>query len=155
MILTLLLKTIPMVLARSKSKVKCLARITPYMNIQKWRTIMKSFVTSQFSYCPSIWMFYSGRLNNKINTWKSSKDHISRYYVNISGTAKSHNRAINITETRKFWQRKCSKLTKVCLQKFQEKHLCPKQVCTIFAETILLKNVECTLHIRVLNRYFF
>ena len=39
-----------------------------YMNIQKRRTIMKSFVTSQFSYCSLIWMFHSRRLNNKINS---------------------------------------------------------------------------------------
>ena len=38
------------------------------MNIQKRRTIMKSFVTSQFSYCPLIWMFHSRHLNNKINS---------------------------------------------------------------------------------------
>ena len=38
------------------------------MNIQKQRTIMKSFVTSQFSYCPLIWMFHSRRLNNKISS---------------------------------------------------------------------------------------
>ena len=42
--------------------------IAPYMNIQKPTTIMKSFVTSQFSYCPLIWMFHSRRLNNKINS---------------------------------------------------------------------------------------
>ena len=29
---------------------------------------MKYFVTSQFGYCPLIWMFYSKRLNNKINS---------------------------------------------------------------------------------------
>ena len=38
------------------------------MTIKKRRTIMKSFVTSQFSYCPLIWMFRSGRLNNKISS---------------------------------------------------------------------------------------
>ena len=38
------------------------------MNIQKQRTIMKSFVTSQFSYCPIIWLFHSRRFNNKINS---------------------------------------------------------------------------------------
>ena len=37
------------------------------MNIQKQRTIIKSLVTSQISYCPLIWMFHSRRLNNKIN----------------------------------------------------------------------------------------
>ena len=38
------------------------------MNIQKRRTIMKSFVTSQFSYCPLIWLFHSRRLNDKISS---------------------------------------------------------------------------------------
>ena len=28
---------------------------------------MKAFITSQFSYCPLIWMFQSRNLNNKIN----------------------------------------------------------------------------------------
>ena len=28
---------------------------------------MKSFITSQFSYCSLIWMFYSRNINNKIN----------------------------------------------------------------------------------------
>ena len=38
------------------------------MNIEKRRTITKSFVTSKFSYCPLIWMFRIRRLNNKINS---------------------------------------------------------------------------------------
>ena len=42
----------------------CVARIAPYMNIQKQRTIIKSFVTSQFSYCPLIRMFHTRRLIN-------------------------------------------------------------------------------------------
>ena len=29
---------------------------------------MKAFVTSQFSYCPLIWMFHSRALNNKVST---------------------------------------------------------------------------------------
>ena len=29
---------------------------------------MKSFITSQFGYCPLIWMFHSRALNNKINS---------------------------------------------------------------------------------------
>ena len=69
MILTLLLKTISIVFARNASqKLNALARITPYINIEKQRTIMKSFVTSQFSYCLLIWVFHSRRLNNKINS---------------------------------------------------------------------------------------
>ena len=37
------------------------------MNITKCRLLMNSFFTSQFNYCPSIWMFHSRGFNNKIN----------------------------------------------------------------------------------------
>ena len=44
-----------------------LARISHYMDLNKRRNLMKAFITSQFSYCPLIWMFHSRSLNNKIN----------------------------------------------------------------------------------------
>ena len=53
---------------KASQNLNTLARIARYMNIQKRKTIMKSFVTSQFSYCPLIWMFNSRQLNNKINS---------------------------------------------------------------------------------------
>ena len=53
---------------KADQKLYALARIAPYMNMQKRRTIIKSFVTSQFGYCPLIWMFHSRRLNNKISS---------------------------------------------------------------------------------------
>ena len=37
------------------------------MDLSKRRNLMKAFITSQFSYCPLIWMFHSRNLNNKIN----------------------------------------------------------------------------------------
>ena len=47
----------------ASQKLNALARLAPYMNIQK-RRIMKSFLTSQFRYCPLICMFHSTCLNN-------------------------------------------------------------------------------------------
>ena len=70
---------------RASQKLNALARVAPYMNIQKRRIIMKSFVTSQFGYCPLIWMFHSRRLNNKINSIHERalrityQDHISTF----------------------------------------------------------------------------
>ena len=49
-------------------KLNAHAKTTRHINIKKQRTIMKSFATSQFSYCLLIWMFYSRRLNIKINS---------------------------------------------------------------------------------------
>ena len=53
---------------KASQKLNVLARISGYMDIQKRRTLMKSFITSQFGYCPLIWMFHSRCLNNKINS---------------------------------------------------------------------------------------
>ena len=37
------------------------------MSLNKRRLLLKTFVESQFSYCPLIWMFHSRSLNNIIN----------------------------------------------------------------------------------------
>ena len=37
------------------------------MNFDQRRLIMKAFITSQFGYCPLVWMFHSQNLNNRIN----------------------------------------------------------------------------------------
>ena len=37
------------------------------MSLEKCRIVMKTFVESQFNYCPLIWMSHSRTLNNKIN----------------------------------------------------------------------------------------
>ena len=52
---------------KASAKLNALNRISGYMNFSKRRMIMKSFITSQFGYCPLIWMFHSRTLNNKIN----------------------------------------------------------------------------------------
>ena len=48
-------------------KVSALARIARILPFQKRRIILKSFIESQFSYCPLVWMFCSRTLNRKIN----------------------------------------------------------------------------------------
>ena len=53
---------------KTSQKLNALARISPFMDENKRKIIMKSFITSQFGYCPLIWMFHSRNLNNKINS---------------------------------------------------------------------------------------
>ena len=48
-------------------KLHTLTRISHYMDLNKRRNLMKSFIASQLSYGPLIWMFHSRNLNNKIN----------------------------------------------------------------------------------------
>ena len=52
---------------KASNKLYALARTSPYMDKSKLRTVMRAFITSQFQYCPLIWMFHSRQLNQKIN----------------------------------------------------------------------------------------
>ena len=51
----------------SKPKSSALARIAGILPFQKRHILLKTFIESQFSYCPLIWMFCSGAMNKKIN----------------------------------------------------------------------------------------
>ena len=127
------------------------------MNIQKRRTIMKSFVTSQFSYCSLIWMFHSRRLNNKINSIHERalrityQDNMSTFQelLNKDNSLSIHHRNLQVLATEMF------KIHRGLSPKFLRETLSPKQARIIFTETILLKNVKCTLYITVLNCYRF
>ena len=44
-----------------------LATVTPFMGLSKRKLLMNAFFTSQFSYCPLIWMCHSRSNNRKIN----------------------------------------------------------------------------------------
>ena len=52
---------------KASQKLHALTRIVNYMDLPKRKVLMKAFITSQFSYCPLIWMFHSRTLNNRIN----------------------------------------------------------------------------------------
>ena len=53
--------------ANANRKLHALTRIAGFMNLQKRRILMKTFIASQFNYCPLVWMIHSRTLNNKIN----------------------------------------------------------------------------------------
>ena len=48
-------------------KLSAVSRISKFLSFEKKRTLYKSFVESQFKYCPPIWMFHSRSANTKIN----------------------------------------------------------------------------------------
>ena len=52
---------------KGNQKLPALARISRYLNEDKLRILMKTFIESQFSYCPLVWMFHNSTINNKIN----------------------------------------------------------------------------------------
>ncbi len=52
---------------KASQKVTALARIVPFLPFHRKRLLLKTFIESQFSYCPLVWMFCSIKMNKKIN----------------------------------------------------------------------------------------
>ena len=52
---------------KGNQKLHALARISKYLCKDKLRVLMKTFIESQFNYCPLVWMFHNRTINNKIN----------------------------------------------------------------------------------------
>ena len=45
------------VISKASRKVNALSRVVPYTSLSKKKILMNSFLNSQISYCPVIWMF--------------------------------------------------------------------------------------------------
>ena len=52
---------------KASRKISTLARVTPFMGLSKRKLLINTFFTTQFSYCPLIWMCHSRSIDKKIN----------------------------------------------------------------------------------------
>ena len=52
---------------KASNKLHALSRVSHFMTMKQRKTIMQSFILSQFGYCPLVWMFQSRKLNDRIN----------------------------------------------------------------------------------------
>ena len=52
---------------KGNQKFHALARISKFLCENKLKLVMRTFIVSQFNYCPLLWMFHSRILNDKIN----------------------------------------------------------------------------------------
>jgi len=92
---------------KASRKINALARVTPFMNVQKKRVLMNAFFKSQFSYCPLIWMCHSRANNNKINRLHerclriiySDKQSSFETLLEKDGSVSIHNRNLQILAT--------------------------------------------------------
>ena len=48
-----------------------LVRLSKFMSFNHKQILMKTFVESQFGYCPLIWMFHSKKINSKKIIYKN------------------------------------------------------------------------------------
>ena len=77
---------------KASHKLNALERLAHYMSFEQRKLIMNSFITSQFSYCPLVWMFHSRRLNHRINR-------IQERALRINGSLTIHQRNLHILVT--------------------------------------------------------
>ena len=52
---------------KAGQKLSVLLRLSPYLNMNKRKTIYTTMFKSQFNYCPLVWMFCPRKSNNLIN----------------------------------------------------------------------------------------
>ena len=52
---------------KGNQKLHALARISKFLDKEKLKILMKTFILSQFNYCPLVWINHNRTLNNKIN----------------------------------------------------------------------------------------
>ena len=52
---------------KASQKLHALSRISNLMDINKRKILFNTYILSQFSYCPLVWMFHSRKINNRIN----------------------------------------------------------------------------------------
>ena len=52
---------------KASQKLNAFARIACSLKFDQRKLHLNTFITSQFSYAPVVWMFYSRKLNNHIN----------------------------------------------------------------------------------------
>ena len=120
---------------RASQKLNALARVAPYMNMQKKIIIMKSFVTSQFGYCPLIWMFHSRGLNNIINSIHERALRIT-YQDRISTIQELLNKDNSVSIHHRYLQALATEMFKIL------RGLSPDIIREIFVSKISLHNLR-------------
>ena len=92
------------ILAIAGKKLTALARLSNVLNCSKFRLLLKSFVESQFAYCPLVWMLCGRTMNNKMNNLHERalrilyKDDISSFenLLEKDNSIKIHDRNIKL-----------------------------------------------------------
>ena len=52
---------------KANQKIHALARVSNFMSFKQRKLIMDAFISSQFNYCPLVWMCHSRSINTQIN----------------------------------------------------------------------------------------
>ena len=124
---------------KGNQKLHALARISKYLSKDKLKIIMKTFIYSQFNYCPLTWMFHSRTLNNKIN-----KLHERALRLAYNNDSSSFQELLDLDNSMSIHHRN---LQKLATEMYKVKNnLAPKPMQEIFKEHVNthdLRNNRC------------
>ena len=87
------------------------------MSLNQRRTLMKTFIESQFGYCPLIWMFHGRIVNKKINHLHEGPLHIVyKDYISSFEDLLKRDKSVTIHQgTFSHWLENYSKLREIFL----------------------------------------
>ena len=110
---------------KASTKMSALARVAPLLPFFKRRLILKTFIESQFSYCPLVWMFCSRKMNRKMNYIHERSLRIT--YNNYTSTFQE---LLKMDKSITFHQRN---IHTIASEMYKVKHnLCPSYVSDLF-----------------------
>ena len=136
---------ITILLKEANKKLHALMRNKKYMTQDKLRLVMKTFIESQFNYCPLLWMCHSRDLNHRINRWHERA--LRSVYRNKNLTFEE------LLEMDKSFTIHERNLQKLATEMYKVKHnLCPKPLQDLFTSTIRGKNDWVIPKVRGVNK---
>ena len=116
-------------------KIHALGRISKYVNSDKLKIIMRTFIENEFNYCPLMWMFHSRTLNNKIN-----KLHERALGVTYADEASTFDKLLYIDGTLTIHEGNLQTLATLMYK--VKNNLCPKIVGNIFHKQDIPHNLR-------------
>ena len=133
-------------LKEGNKKLHALMRVSKYITDKdKLKLIMRTFIESQFNYCPLIWMCHSRELNRKIN-----KLHERALRVVYKNRNLTFQQLLEKDESFTIHERN---LQKLAIEMYKVKHnLCPKPFQELFTPAIRGKNEWVIPRVKKVNK---
>ena len=112
---------------KTSKKLRALARVTPYMTLEKKKIVMNSFFNAHFNYSPLFWMLHSRKNNNKIK-------HLHELCLRLTYSDKKSSYE-NLLEKDNSVSIHHKNIQALAIEMFKVKHkLCPEITGDIFME---------------------
>ena len=117
-------------LKKANQKLHALMRIKKYLSEDKLKLIMRTFIESQFNYCPLIWMCHGRDLNKKINR-------LHERALRVVYTNNGNQSFKQLLDKDKLYIIHERNLRKLAIEMYKVKNnLCPKPIQELFTPAI-------------------